>query len=296
MRDGRSFEWVAAAMRISDQWIRKWWTRFRLGGKHWSALEDGSRRPHRIHTRRHEHVDAVLAAKAQFPHMGPMKLKIVAQIQLGHDAIARILREARLVKLVKRHWYQYRRFQRPFPNYLWQLDFKEFFRGDGRKVWAANLIDDHSRFLLSSRCFEACPTTADAIAVVEAAIRLWGRPRQVLTDRGAQFSNNVRADHPSLFTQWLDNRGIQHIRARPYHPQTCGKIERWHGSLNREWFAYQLQPATLEEAQNLLDRWVVHYNTVRPHQALGYRVPVEVYAAGLTTEEELLRLVNEVSR
>ena len=141
MRDGRSFEWVAAAMRISDQWIRKWWTRFRLGGKHWSALEDGSRRPHRIHTRRHEHVDAVLAAKAQFPHMGPMKLKIVAQIQLGHDAIARILREARLVKLVKRHWYQYRRFQRPFPNYLWQLDFKEFFRGDGRKVWAEGVCE-----------------------------------------------------------------------------------------------------------------------------------------------------------
>lgn len=45
-----------------------------------------------------------------------------------------------------------------------------------------------------------------------------------------------------------------------------------------------------------MDRWVVHYNTVRPHQALGYRVPVEVYSAGLTMEEELLRLVNEVSR
>lgn len=84
--------------------------------------------------------------------------------------------------------------------------------------------------------------------MVEAAIRLWGRPRQVLTDRGAQFSNNVRADHPGLFTQWLDHRGIRHIRARPYHPQTCGKIERWHGSLNRERFAHQLQPSSLEEA------------------------------------------------
>ena len=295
VRDGKPIEWVAEAMRISDQWVRRWWDRFRLGGKHWSCLEDRSRRPHRIHVRRLAHVDHVLEAKQQYPHMGSMKLKIVAQIPLSHDTIHRILREARLVKAVKRHWYQYRRFQRPFPNYLWQLDFKEFFRTDGRKVWAANLIDDHSRFLLSSRCFDQTPTTADAIAVVEAAMRLWGRPRQVLTDRGAQFSNNVHADHPSLFTQWLDNRGVRHIRARAYHPQTCGKIERWHGSLNREWFAYQLQPSNLQEAQNLLDRWVVHYNTVRPHQALGYRVPVEVYSAGLTMEEELLRLVNEVS-
>jgi transposase InsO family protein len=296
LRGGKSRPWVARAMGESVQWVSKWDERFRDGGKHWSALEDRSRRPHRIHARRHAHVEAVLSARAEFPHLGPKKLQIVAGIPLGHDAIARVLREHRLAKAVKRHWYQYRRFQRPFPNYLWQLDFKEFFRSDGRKVWAANVIDDCSRFILASRCLDQAPTGADAIAVVAAAIRLWGKPLQVLTDRGPQFSGNHRQDHPSPFTQWLDHRGIRHIRARPYHPQTCGKIERWHGSLNREWFAHQLQPSTLAQAQDLLDRWVVHYNTVRPHQALGYRVPVEVYCAGLTMDEELLRLVNEVSR
>lgn len=296
VRDGKSFPWVARVMRVSHQWVRKWWKRFVAGGKRWAALDDGSRRPHRIHARRHMHVDAILEAKRRFPYMGPMKLKIVAQIPLGHDAIARVLRDHRLAKAVKRHWYQYRRFQRPFPNYLWQLDFKEFRLTDGRKVYAANMIDDHSRFLVSSRVFDRCPTGADAIAVVEAAIRLWGKPLQVLTDRGFQFSANRHQDNPSPFTQWLDHRGIRHIRARAYHPQTCGKIERWHGSLNREWFHYQPQPSTLAQAQQLMNRWVDHYNTVRPHQALAYRVPVEVYSAGLTMDEDLLRLVNEVSR
>lgn len=297
VRDGNPVEWVARAMHASHQWVRKWWKRFVEGGKRWAALDDHSRRPHRIHTKRDLHVEAILAAKKQYPYMGPMKLKIVAQIPLGHDAIARVLREYRLAKTVKkRHWYQYRRFARPFPNYLWQLDFKEFLRTSGEKVWAANLIDDHSRFMLSSRCFDHCPTAADAIAVVSAAIRLWGRPRQVLTDRGGQFSSRHDQDSPSLFTQWLDRHGIRHIRARAYHPQTCGKIERWHGSLNREWFAHQPQPSTLSEAQRLMNRWLDHYNTVRPHQALGYRVPVEVYSAGLSMGEGLLRFVNEVSR
>lgn len=294
VRDGKPIEWVAAAMRISDQWVRKWWDRFRQGGKHWSCLEDASRRPHRIHVRRHEHTDQVLAAKKQFPHLGPMKLKIVAQLPISHDTVHRILRDHRFVKRVKRHWYQYRRFQRPFPNYLWQLDFKEFYLTSGEKVYAANLIDDHSRFLLSSRVFDHVPTGADAIAVVQAAIRLWGKPRQILTDRGFQFSQSRIQDHPSPFTQRLDHWGIRHIRARAYHPQTCGKIERWHGSLNREWFAHRPQPRSAGEAQQLMNRWVDHYNSVRPHQALGYRVPVEVFSAGLTMEEELLRLVNEV--
>lgn len=293
-RDGAPIEWIARAMRISDQWVRRWVDRFVQGGKTWAALADRSSRPHRIRFKRTDaDVEAVKDAKAAFPHLGALKLKIVAGLRLGHDTVHRILRELRMVVVRKKAWYQYRRFQRPFPNYLWQFDFKEFRRTDGSKVWAANLIDDHSRFLLSSRCLGQCPTMADAIAVVQAAIRLWGRPKQILTDRGAQFTSE-QSDDPSLFTLTLDAWGIRHIKARSHHPQTCGKIERWHGSLNREWFAYQLQPSTLEEAQNLMDRWLVHYNTVRPHQALAYRVPVEVYSAGLTMEEDLLRLVNEV--
>lgn len=293
-RDRKPIEWIAAVMDVDHQWVRKWVRRFKEGGKTWAALDDRSRRPHRIHARRHEHADAVLAAKKRFPHLGAKKLQIVAQIPLSHDTINRILVEARLVKRAKRHWYQYRRFQRPFPNYLWQMDFKEFRLTDGRTVYAMNVIDDCTRFLLSSRVLGQVPTSADAIAVVEAAIRLWGVPLQILTDRGAQFSSRHDQDYPTLFTQKLDGWGIRHIRARAYHPQTCGKIERWHGSLNREWFAHQPQPRTLAEAQQLLDRWVDHYNTVRPHQALGYRVPVELYSAGLTTDRSILRLVNEV--
>jgi transposase InsO family protein len=292
-RDGRNTGWICAAMQVDRQWLDKWWNRWRHGGKTWDALDDRSRRPHRIHTKRHAFVGEILAAKINYPYMGAKKIRVVAQIPLSHDTIHRVLRDHEWAKVRKKRWTKLRRFRRPFPNYLWQFDFKVFHLADGREAWAANLIDDHSRFLLASKVFPGQPTTGDALAVVFGAIRMWGKPLQVLTDRGGQF-HQENSDAPSFFTLALDKLDIRHIKARPRHPRTCGKIERWHGSLNREWFAYQDQPTTYWDAQRLMDRWVEHYNTVRPHQALKYQLPVEVFATGLSITEDLVRAVNEV--
>lgn len=292
-RAGRSIPWICRAMQVSRQWLEKWIKRWRDGGKRWDALDERSRRPHRVRTKRHAHVDAILAAKTEYPYMGAKKIRVVADIPLSHDTIHRVLRDHGAATVRKKRWTKLRRFRRPFPNYLWQFDFKVFHLADGREVWAANLIDDHSRFLLSSQVFDHQPSTGDALAVLFGAIRLWGKPLQVLTDRGGQF-HQENSDAPSFFTLALDKLRIRHIKARPRHPRTCGKIERWHGSLNREWFAYQEQPTSYDEAQLLMDRWLAHYNTVRPHQALKYRLPVEVFATGLSISEDLVRFVNEV--
>jgi transposase InsO family protein len=160
-------------------------------------------------------------------------------------------------------------------------------------VFILTILDDHSRFVLASRTFDKELTTADVILVVGEAIKQWGKPKQLLTDRGCQF--HINSDDPSLFTLWLHGLDIQHIKARPRHPRTLGKIERWHRSL-KEWLAPQAQPRNRAEMWGLLHKWVTHYNNERPHWALGNRVPLEAYIqGGFMSDEAVARLVNEVA-
>lgn len=292
-RDGTPIETIARWMGVADQWVRKWITRFKQAGRHWSALDDRTTKPHTIHAKRHAHVDDVLAAKQEHPHLGPAKLKIVAQIPLSHDTVHRILTENGLVKTRKKTWRKWRRFERPTPNYLWQLDITQVRLGNGPTCFIATLLDDHSRFVLASRTYEQDPTAANMVQLVRDTIRMWGRPRQVLTDRGCQFTTN--SDYAGLFTLALYAWGIRHIRARPRHPRTLGKLERWHRSLKEEWLDHHDQPRDGPGLQFVLNAWVEHYNSERPHWALKYRVPVDVFLAGFMMEDALYRLVNEVS-
>lgn len=293
-RNGYPTEWITRALGVSRQWVHRWVARFREGGKHWSALESRSTRPRRVHARRHAHAVRVLELKRCYPHMGALKLKVVGGLPLSHQTVHRVLQEHRLVNLHPRKHHVWRRFQRPLPNYLWQLDYTYVKLASGDWSFIATLLDDCTRFVVASRVYARDPTAGDVIALVEAAVRQWGRPRQILTDRGTQFSAMRGQDSPSLFTQRLMAWGIQHIRARPRHPQTCGKLERWHRSLKEEWLGRRWRAGTVQDLHHLLMGWVTHYNTVRPHASLGYRVPVEAYMGALILEEEFGRVVNKV--
>lgn len=289
-RDGMKVPAICEALRVSKQWLWKWIKRFQQAGV--EGLRDRSSRPHRIHRTRDQHAHAVLQAKKQYPHLGVVKLCLVARLPVSHGTALSILREHNQVKRRKRLWRKYRRFQRPWANYLWQLDITQVPTKAGPWVFIATIIDDHSRCILASRTYEKDLTQADTIQLVRQAVKLWGRPRQILTDHGCQFDQVSKV--PSLFTQALDAWGIQHIMGRPHHPRTQGKIERWHRSLKHEWFGYRDIQEDAAGVQVLLDAWLEHYNTERPHWSLALRTPLEVYLESSSVAHELTRSVNEV--
>jgi hypothetical protein len=104
-----------------------------------------------------------------------------------------------------------------------------------------------------------------------------GYPRALLSDNAAVFSGASRHGKVLLESE-LERLGIVCKHARPYHPQTCGKVERLHQTLKR-WLRKQPPAATLAELAAQLDRFRLHYNVHRPHRALGRRTPQEVFDA-----------------
>lgn len=294
-RKGKSVAWICVTMNVDRQWVHRWIDRWLEAGKSWVGLRDRSSRPHRIHRKRDDLVDDVIRARRAHPGLGPKKLQIVAKIPLSHDTIHKVLRQHDLCKRSKKRGFEkVRRFERPNPNYLWQLDITQVKTRDEGIAYVATLIDDCTRFVLASKDFAQDLTAGDVIQLVRNAIRQWGKPQQILTDRGIQFWSEKSLE-PSMFTLALYQNRIHHITARPRHPRTCGKIERWHRTLKREWLALQPPLVTRADVRRSLDAWLEYYNTVRPHAALDYRLPVDAYLEGLYLETELTRLVNEVA-
>ncbi|MGH9897070.1 MAG: integrase core domain-containing protein, partial [bacterium] len=224
---------------------------------------------------------------------GALKLKHLGRIPLSHTTINRVLHETQQAEKRPRKQRRFKRFERPYSNYLWQLDTCQVATVDDGWVYVQTLLDDHSRFILASHALAYAPTQADSIRLVARAMRMWGAPRQGLTDNGQEF-HSIQREEPGLFTRFLHEHGVQHIRGRPHHPRTQGKIERWHRSLKHEWLAYRNQPADCHELRRQLFEWLEFYNSRRPHSALGLRTPVEVHLESLILTGRLDPAVNEV--
>ena len=167
-----------------------------------------------------------------------------------------------------------RRFERAFPNDLWQIDFSLTHFADRRRVWVMDILDDHARFLLALRVVEG-PTGAAAWACFEWALARYGVPAQVLSDNGTCFTGRLLGVQVE-FERRLAALGVHLINSRPYHPQTLGKLERFHRTL-KEWLDDNPRPQTRDELQAILDDFRVHYNEDRPHQGIDDALPIERY-------------------
>jgi transposase InsO family protein len=169
------------------------------------------------------------------------------------------------------------RFAAAQPNERWQLDTTHWALADGTDVEILNQIDDHSRLVVGSharRVFKA----ADVVDCFRQATTRYGLPAQMLSDNGAVFTGVPRRAGRVAFELELAALGISFRHSRPYHPQTCGKVERFHQTLKR-WLARQHQPHTLRALQAQLDTFVEYYNTRRPHRALHRHTPADAFAA-----------------
>jgi transposase InsO family protein len=170
------------------------------------------------------------------------------------------------------------RFVFPQPNGAWQIDATAWVLTQGRGVWIMNLLDDHSRLSVASRAVEAA-TTEIAWETLSLGGERYGLPQHVISDNGSCFTGRFLSGGEVIFEQNLRQVGITHIRSTPGHPQTCGKLERWHQTL-KQWLRAQPRAETVAELQTQLDRFGSYYNSQRGHRALSGATPLEVWKRG----------------
>ena len=165
----------------------------------------------------------------------------------------------------------FQRFEKEHCNEMWQTDFKgHFLLGNGVRCYPLTILDDHSRFSIRIEPKTSATGVKDSFIL---AFQEFGLPNSVLSDNGAQFAGPHRG--LSQFERFLMDLDILPIHGRPIHPQTQGKIERFHRTLKAE--ALRVTPANMEEAKARLDNWRWVYNELRPHHSLGLKTPASVY-------------------
>jgi transposase InsO family protein len=168
-----------------------------------------------------------------------------------------------------------RRFEMSAPNLLWQMDFKGWVRlGNDAQCHPLTVVDDHSRYDL---CLQACADQrSDTVrGHLERTFRHYGLPEAFFVDNGSPWGD-ASGERWTRFSVWLLKLGIAVIHSRPYHPQSRGKNERFHRTLQAEVFALR-RFRNLAEAQRAFDAWREVYNFERPHEALGQQVPASRY-------------------
>jgi transposase InsO family protein len=222
--------------------------------------------------------EAVVAARTEHPEWGTRRIRdVLARFEglgVSETEVRRILHEAGLIRAQAPargpREERPRRFERAEPNQLWQSDIFTFLLRRYQRVYLAAFLDDHSRYLVS----HALAHHQKAELVLEAferGVADYGTPRELLTDQGRQYTA-WRGE--TAFEQVLRQHGIRHVKSRPQHPQTLGKIERFWKTLWDE-FLSRTVFADFADLDRRLGLFVKHYNFQRPHQALSGLVPAD---------------------
>ena len=273
--------------RISRQTFYKHRRRFEAEGV--AGLEPRSRRPRSSPTAVSADVeDAIVRARKELDDFGTDNGAWSIRQRLLDEAAVDVPSQATIWRVLKRRGMivpepkkrprgSLRRFVFPRPNDCWQIDATHYPLADGTPAEIINVIDDHSRLCPASRAVDVCTTINAWETLAEGGAR-WGLPARILSDNGTTF-NQSRRNRQSQFELNARKAGIVSIASTPYHPQTCGKVERFHQTL-KTWLAKQPeQPATIAELQAMLDIFRDYYNTRRPHRALNGQRPAAVWGA-----------------
>lgn len=194
----------------------------------------------------------------------------------ARSTISRILSQAGLVtpEPRKRPKSSYLRFEAAQPNECWQSDVTFWRLADGTDAEILSWLDDHSRYLLG--CTAHRPVTGEiVVAEFVATIDVHGAPASTLTDNGSIYTSRFTGGR-NAFEYLLRLLGIRQKNGSPGHPQTQGKIERFHQTLKR-WLTARPVATTLPELQQQLDAFSARYNERRPHRALERQTPGQAY-------------------
>lgn len=243
-------------------------------------LTDRSRKPHTTPTRTPEEVELlILAVRAENPGWGAKTIHRVLERRGCQNlpcvkTVNNILHRYGCISPEESQKRQpYTSFEKERCNVMWQTDFKgEFRMKDNNYCYPLTILDDHSRYSL--RIAPRLSTANVVIPVFTEVFQQYGMPDSILSDNGAQFAG-FRKGY-TQFEKWLIDLDILPIHGRIKHPQTQGKIERFHRTMKHELLNHT-EIADIEDAQTKFRLWQDKYNNLRPHEALGMKTPGEVY-------------------
>ena len=243
-------------------------------------LTDRSRKPHTTPTRTPEEVELlILAVRAENPGWGAKTIHRVLERRGCQNlpcvkTVNNILHRYGCISPEESQKRQpYTSFEKERCNVMWQTDFKgEFRMKDNNYCYPLTILDDHSRYSL--RIAPRLSTANVVIPVFTEVFQQYGMPDSMLSDNGAQFAG-FRKGY-TQFEKWLIDLDILPIHGRIKHPQTQGKIERFHRTMKHELLNHT-EIADIEDAQTKFRLWQDKYNNLRPHEALGMKTPGEVY-------------------
>jgi len=221
---------------------------------------------------------AILMLKQQDDTRGCQKISDMLVrspgVPASPSAVARVLVEAGYQlteEPTNPHPDKVRSFERARPNQLWQTDLFTFMlKRQNRRVYLVAFMDDHSRFIVSYG-LHGSQSGALVLEVLHAGMTNYGAPQEILTDNGTQY---VTWRGKSAFAKELEKHGIKQTVARPRHPETLGKVERFWGTLWRE-FLEAAVFIDLEDARKRIGLFIDDYNFRRPHQGIDGSVPAE---------------------
>lgn len=273
---------VAARYGVSRQTIHNWLARYAAEGV--KGLEDRSHRPHVCPHRVDPLTEALVCElRRDYPRWGPRRLRFEAGRRgvtpaLARATVYRILRRNNLVPAVprKRRREDYRRWERPEPMELWQMDIVGgVLLADGIEAKVVTGLDDHSRYCVIATVVRRA-TGRVVCAAFSAALARFGLPGEVLTDNGKQFTGRFTKPRPGevLFERICRENGIVARNTKPRSPTTTGKVERFHQSLQGECLDGRIFDS-VEQAQAAVDVFVAEYNYDRPHQGIDDAFPAD---------------------
>jgi len=303
-KSGSNISDLCRRFKITRRTGYKWINRYYAKGI--EGLLDQSRRPHHFPNQTDFGIeDYVIKLRKEDTEWGSKKLhRLICNDKAAgkykyeripcKDTITRILGRNGLIdpnrsKLTK----DFERFVRQYPNELWQMDYKGWFRLLNRQqCHPLTITDDHSRFNL---CLQACKDQQGGTVknVLESVFRKYGLPYMMLTDNGSPWGSAGAEPLEGFkcFTtleKWFIQLNIKLIHGRPYHPQTQGKEERFHRTLKQELIDHE-QFRDHDHCQSRFNKWREKYNCIRPHEALDLKTPAELYEPSFKTYSEKLK-------
>lgn len=278
---------------ISSRTAYKWLARYRAEGE--AGLVNQSRRPQHSSRRTPAEMEQKVLEKRAETGWGGRKIARVLRNEGYPDAphpntITDILRRhGKITEAEQQKHRAWQRYEREMPNALWQMDFKGHFMTLHGRCHPLTVLDDHSRFCLG---LQACAdeTMETTQAHLTTIFRHYGLPLALLCDNGGPWGGGYPHLELTRLAVWLIRLGIQILHGHPAHPQTQGKDERFHRTLNVE----VLQRATfanLADCQRHFDAFRDRYNLTRPHEALGLDTPSQHYQPSPVPFPEVLPVV-----
>lgn len=279
LQEGSNISQLCIRFGISRKTGYKWLRYFLESGER--GLGNHSSRPHHSPYKTAPSMEEqILALREKHPSWGGRKLKVTLQnggqidVPAASTITSILRRNGRIHPEESVKHKAFIRFEHPCPNWLWQMDFKGHFPTNCGRCHPLTILDDHSRFnLLLRACADEKTDTVKQALI--STFRCYGLPYRMTMDNGSPWGGDSPEDLTAL-TVWLIRIGVCVSHSRPYHPQTQGKDERFHRTLNEDairGFVFR----DLEHCQSRFDDFRHIYNFERPHESLKMKPPCHRY-------------------